>query len=166
MNAFWSYFWPAATAGLIVGLIAGAIGFRHRSRWIAAFAIGAVVSIGLAALWHGPLGAADRFSAEVEQSVRWATVYYEIPEVTGHVHRGPLTRQVVLSGPADDFQRSELVRIIGDLPGVSAATWSPDGGGVPLIVEGAVSAILGFLIGLLLAYFRELRRRYNTQWNW
>lgn len=166
MNAFWSYFWPAATAGLIVGLLAGAIGFRYRSRRIAAFAIGAIVSIGLAALWHGPLGGASRFSAEVEQSVRWATVYYEIPEVSGHLHHAPLTRRVLLSGPADDFQRSELVRIVGDLPGVSTATWSSDGGGVPLIVEGGVSALLGFLIGLLLAYFRELRRRYNTQWNW
>lgn len=165
MNAFWSYFWPAFTAGLIVGLIAGAIAFRRRRRAVP-IVIGAIASIVLAALWHGPLGGADRFSVEVEQSVRWATVYYEIPEVSGHLHHGPLTRQVLLSGPADDFQRSELVRIVGDLPGVSTATWSSDGGGLPLIVEGGAVAILGFLFGLLLAYLRELRRRYNAQWNW
>jgi hypothetical protein len=74
---------------------------------------------------------------------------------------------VLLSGPADDFQRSELVRIIGEVPGVSTATWSAnDGAGIPLIVEGAVVAILGFLLGLLLAYLVELRRRHNAQWNW
>jgi hypothetical protein len=53
-----------------------------------------------------------------------------------------------------------------ELPGVSSTTWSSDGGGVPLIVEGAGVSLLGFLLGLLLAYLVELRRRYNAQWNW
>jgi hypothetical protein len=92
-------------------------------------------------------------------------VYHEIPEVSGHLHRGPLTRRVLLSGRADDFQRSELVRIIGDLPGVESTSWS-GGTGMPLIVEGAIAAVLGFLFGLLVAYLRELRRRYNANWNW
>ena len=52
------------------------------------------------------------------------------------------------------------------LPGVSAATWSNAGGGTPLIAEGAGTSLLGFLIGLVLAYLVELRRRYNAQWNW
>ena len=51
------------------------------------------------------------------------------------------------------------------LPGVGGATWSA-GGGTPLIAEGAATSLLGFLIGLLLAYLVELRRRYNAQWNW
>jgi hypothetical protein len=72
----------------------------------------------------------------------------------------------MLSGPADDFQSSELVRIIGSIPGVSSARWSSTGGGIPLIVEGAAVSLLGFLLGLLLAYLVELRRRYNAQWNW
>jgi hypothetical protein len=37
---------------------------------------------------------------------------------------------------------------------------------VPLIAEGAAVAVLGFLLGLLLAYLVELRRRYNAQYNW
>jgi ABC-type xylose transport system permease subunit len=86
--------------------------------------------------------------------------------VQAHLHRGPLTRRVLLSGPADDFQRSELVRIIGSLPGVSSVRWSASDGGVPLIVEGTAAALLGFLLGLLLAYLIELRRRYNAQWKW
>jgi hypothetical protein len=40
------------------------------------------------------------------------------------------------------------------------------GGGTPLIAEGGLIALLGFLVGLLLAYLVELRRRYNAQWSW
>jgi hypothetical protein len=165
VNAFWSYFWPPFCAGLVVGIIAGAIAFRSRRRRGVALATGVLAAVGLAALWHGPMGGADALSAAVEQSVRVSLVYHQIPEVSGHLHRGPLTRRILLSGPADDFQRSELVRIIGDLPGVESTSWSP-GTGVPLIVEGAIAAVLGFLFGLLVAYLRELRRRYNANWNW
>lgn len=165
MNVFWSYFWPPLGAGLVVGILAGALAFRPHSRRNLYFAIGGILAIALAALWHGPLGAADRYAAEVERSVRQTIVYWDIPQVSGHLHRGPLTRTVLLSGPADDFQRSELVRIIGEVPGVERATWSGNAG-PPLIVEGAAAALLGFLLGLLVAYLRELRRRYNAQWNW
>jgi hypothetical protein len=72
---------------------------------------------------------------------------------------------VLLSGPADDFQQSELVRIIGEVPGVESASWSASSG-IPLIAQGAIAAILGFLSGLVVAYLRELRRRYNANWNW
>jgi hypothetical protein len=166
VNALWSYFWPAFGAGLAIGVITGTVAFRRRRSRNAALVVGIVASIALAALWHGPLGGADRFSREVERTVRAALVYNEIPEVSGHLHHGPLTRRVLLSGAADDFQRGELVRVIGEVPGVASASWSSTGGGAPLIVEGGLVAVLGFLIGLLLAYLRELRRRYNTQWNW
>ena len=165
MNVFWAYFWPPIAAGLILGIVAGAIAFRRRRWRVVALAVGVLVAIGLSALWHGPVGAADRYSAAVERSVRETIVYWDIPQVSGHLHHGPLTRTILLSGPADEFQRSELVRIIGDVPGVESATWSRSGG-VPLIVEGATAAILGFLLGLLVAYLRELRRRYNAHWNW
>ena len=32
--------------------------------------------------------------------------------------------------------------------------------------KGALVAIAGFLVGLLLAYLVELHRRYNAQWSW
>ena len=166
MNAFWSYFWPAFGAGLLFGVVAGAIGFRPRAKRNLALGVGVVVSLGAALLWHGPLGAADRFAADVERNARRTAVYYEVPQVSAHLHRGPLTRQILLSGPADDFQRVELVRLMEDIPGVSDASWSSGGGTLPLIAEGAVAAVLGFLFGLLLAYLVELRRRYNAQWNW
>ena len=166
MSAFWTYFWPPLGTGLLLGVIAGAFGFRPHARRTLFLLIGGVAAIGAAALWHGPLGAADRFTAEVQRTARQTLVDYEMSKVQAQLHHGPLTRRLILSGPADDFQSSELVRIMGDLPGVSVAQWSNKGSGVPLIVEGAAMAMLGFLIGLLLAYLVELRRRYNAQWNW
>ena len=166
MNAFWAYFWPPFCAGLIVGVIGGAIAFRRRRKRNVALVAGAAVAIILAILWHGPFGAADRFAAQVERSTRAMIVYNEVPWITGHIHHDPLTRRVILSGRADDFQRSELARMVGELPGVSSAQWTAEPGGLPLILEGAAVAILGFLFGLLVAYLRELRRRYNAEWNW
>jgi ABC-type lipoprotein release transport system permease subunit len=35
-----------------------------------------------------------------------------------------------------------------------------------MIAESAAAAVLGFLLGLLLAYLIELHIRYNAQWDW
>jgi hypothetical protein len=166
VNALWSYFWPAFGAGIAVGIIAGAIAFRRKPMRYASLAIGVLGTVALSALWHGPVGGADRFSAEVERGLQKTLVYYDMTQVQAHLHHGPLTRRVSLSGQADDFQRSELVRLMDDVPGVSATAWSANDGGLPLIVEGGLVAVLGFLFGLLVAYLIELRRRYNAQWNW
>jgi hypothetical protein len=163
MSALWSYFWPVFGAGLLAGAVAGILAFPRRDRRITVG--GAVIALGLALIWHGPLGGADRFAGRVERTARQALDYYEMARIQAHIDRGPLTRRLVLSGPADDFQHSELARLLSQLPGVSRATWT-SGGGIPLIVEGAAVTLAGFLIGLLLAYLVELRRRYNAQWNW
>ena len=165
MNALWSYFWPPLAVGILAGVIVGLIAFRrHRRNFV--LAVGALVSIVLAASWHGPFGAAGRFSTLVERSARETLVYYEMIQVEAHLRRGPLTRQLALSGTADDFQRSELVRIMSELPGVSRASWSSESRGMPLMAEGALVALFGYLLGLLLAYLVGLHRRYNAQWEW
>jgi hypothetical protein len=185
MNVLLSYFWPIFGAGLIIGVVAGSIGFRvpklrsddrlageelalrdWRRRRLLSIVAGAALSLAAAALWHGPLGAADRFTAQVAGSARLTLDNYGMTMVTAHLHRDPLTRRLLLSGHADEFQRSELARILGTLPGVSSARWTPSGGGTPLIAEAAALGALGFLLGLLLAYLVELRRRYNSQWTW
>jgi hypothetical protein len=86
-------------------------------------------------------------------------------KVSARLDRAPLTRRLTLAGPADEFQHDELTRLMNQLPGVSRASWT-GGGGVPLIVEGGAVSLAGFLIGMLLAYLVDLRRRYNAQWNW
>jgi membrane protease YdiL (CAAX protease family) len=164
VNAFWSYFWPLLACGLILGALFGTIALRKRRLWLSI--VGAILALTGATLWNGPLGAADRLESEIERTARAALVSWEMPQVQAHLHRLPLSRCLVLSGQADDFQRSELVRIMETIPGVTTATWSPDRGGIPLFAEAAIAAILGFLAGLLLAYVVELRRRYNAQWKW
>ena len=166
MNALWSYFWPALGLGMVSGIIAGSFAVRWRPRRALVMIAGVAAGIGLAALWHGPLGGSDRFSEQVEKGIRKTLVYYEMTQVTGHLHDAPLARRVLLSGEADDFQRSELVRLVNEVPGVSSTSWTSNDGGVPLVVEGGLVAVLGYLLGLLLAYLVELRRRYNSQWKW
>jgi hypothetical protein len=164
MNALWTYFWPVFAVGLVIGAIAGSMAFRRRRK--PTLIIGGVLAIAAAALWHGPLGGAEQFSTRVERGARQALDYYEMTKVTAHLQRGPLSRRLILTGPADDFQHSELVRLLDQLPGVSSVSWSASGRGVPLIAESALVALTGFFAGLLLAYLFELHRRYNAQWKW
>lgn len=166
MNALWSYFWPSFAAGLLIGAVVGLIAFRRRTKRNLMLAAGFAATLALAALWHGPLGGADRFTMMVEQTAHQTLDNYEMTRVTAHLHHGPLSRRLLLAGPADEFQTSELVRIMSTLPGVSRAQWSASPAGPPLILEGSGVALMGFLFGLLLAYLVELRRRYNAQWNW
>ncbi len=169
MNILWSYFWPCFGAGLLCGVIAGIFAFRaprvrakatqdeiaaalanwsrRRRRAIIAGVLATSVA---AALWHGPLGAADRLAVELERSARQTLAANDAPAgVTARIRHGPLTRQLVLSGPGDDFQRAEAARLLSEIPGVSDADWNKSAG-IPLIV----------------AYLVELRRRHNSQWTW
>lgn len=161
----WSYFWPCLAAGILGGGIGGLFAFRRKRRL--PLIIGLLLATTAAAAWHGPLGAADRFRATIERQAREALDHYELPKVTAHLHRGPLTRRLVLAGGQQDtWQRGEIVRLFSQLPGVSRATWSEKDAGLPLILEAVIAAFIGFLFGLLLAYLLELRRRYNAQWTW
>ena len=166
MNPLWDYLWPCFAAGLLIGGPTGLVGFRRRSRRNAVLAVGVIAALALAALWHGPVGGARRFDAQVQSAIQKNLIYYEMTRVSAHLHHGPLTREIVLSGPADDFQRGELVALMDELPGVSSASWSSDAVGTPLILEGLAVSVVGFLFGLLLAYLAELRRRHNAQWKW
>ena len=164
MNPLWTYFWPILCAGLLCGGLGGLFGFRRKQR--RPLIIAGLVALIATAAWHGPLGAAGRYASYVETDARDALHDLEMTQVTAHLHRGPLTRHLVLSGPADDFQSSELVRLLSQLPGVGPVSWSDRGSNFPLVAEGELAAILGFLGGLLIAYLIELRRRYNAQWTW
>jgi hypothetical protein len=86
---------------------------------------GAGATLAFGALWHGPLGAADRMATRAEKIARATLDYYEMPLVAAKLERQPLKRRIILSGPADPFQRSELVRIMGQVPGVNAVRWDP-----------------------------------------
>ena len=85
-----------------------------------------IVAVGVITwAWHAPLGAGERFAAAVDERARAMLDKYEMVHVQARMERSPLTRQVVLSGPADDFQRGEIERLVEAQPGVADATWSP-----------------------------------------
>jgi hypothetical protein len=87
--------------------------------------IGAATALGFAGLWHGPIGAGDRLAQQAERHARRTLDHYELPMIQAKMQRGPLARRLILSGPADDFQRSELVRILDEAPGVLEVRWDP-----------------------------------------
>ena len=88
--------------------------------------MGIAATAGFAALWHGPLGAGEKLASQSETIARRTLDYYELPMIQAHMQRGPLTRRLLLSGPADDFQRHELVRILDETPGVLEVRWDPN----------------------------------------
>jgi hypothetical protein len=91
----------------------------------AIFFAGVSATLAATALWHGPLGAADRFAARADKIARETLDHWERPMNSAKLERHPLTRRMILSGPADPFQRSELVRIMGQVPGVNDVRWDP-----------------------------------------
>ena len=86
---------------------------------------GMAATLACGALWHGPLGAGDRLATRADKVARATLDYYELPAVSARIERSPLARRIILSGPADDFQRSELLRIMGKVPGVNEVRWDP-----------------------------------------
>ena len=88
--------------------------------------IGIALTLLMAWLYHGPFGAGERFAARIDAQARAELVRDEMTAVSARLERHPLTRIVVLSGPADDFQRGELLRRMAAIPGVSGARWDPN----------------------------------------
>jgi hypothetical protein len=87
-------------------------------------ALGVAAVLAETALWHGPLGAGDRLAGKIEHTARATLDHYEMPLVTAKLQRSPLRRRLLLSGPADDFQHGELVRMMDEIPGVSGVRWT------------------------------------------
>ena len=179
MNAFWDFYWPLLTVSVVVGALAGAIGFRatpgrqpktpeFKRRAMLVAAAGAIVVLAFGALWHGPLGTGNALATAIERQSRQVLKDWEMTQVQVQLERRPLKRTLVLSGPADDFQRSELIRIMDGVPGVANVRWSDMRSplGLPLAVEAELAALLCFSLGLLLSYLLELRRCYRAQWSW
>lgn len=92
---------------------------------MAILALGILVVIGLTWLWHGPLGAGDRFARQIETAARVQLDHDEMLRVQARIERDPLSRRLILSGPADDFQRGEIKRRMELIPGVGEAQWDP-----------------------------------------
>ena len=141
MTTLWHYYWVAVAMGVVFGAVTGTLLYnrlvtnardqiagrdtpvvddRRKRRNI--FLAGLAATILFAIVWH--LFAAERLSTTVEATVRAELRHQEMFGVTARVERSPLRRRIVLSGPADEFQQAELIRIIDQLPGVSGVRWA------------------------------------------
>ena len=87
--------------------------------------LGVVAVLGMTWLWHGPLGAGERLAVGIDKRARTMLDQYEMVHVQARMERAPLMRRVILSGPADDFQRREIKRMVEAQSGVGEASWSP-----------------------------------------
>ena len=87
--------------------------------------IGAASVLGLTWIWHSPLGNGNRLAANLEHAARAQLDHDEMVRVQARMERDPLTRRLILSGPADDFQRAEIRRRMKLIPGVGDAIWDP-----------------------------------------
>jgi hypothetical protein len=143
VTVLWQYYWPIVAIGIVIGAVTGtllynrlvisardrlagletAVDDRKRKRRTT-FMAGVATTVGLAIVWHWPLGAADRLTGHVEAAALAELKHQEMFGVTARLERSPLRRRVVLSGPADDFQQAELIRILDELPGVSGVRWA------------------------------------------
>lgn len=126
-----------------------------------ALAIGILATLAAAALWHGPGGAAGRFTATAERTMRITLDHYEMQGVAVRLQRAPLTRRLVFAGAADAFQRSEILRIGREVPGVADTAWAgrPAPRTLPLLAEVMLMALASFAIGAILSFVVALRRR-------
>ena len=124
MSLLWDLYWPVIVAAAVAGVMAGAFGFRRkkRGRFSLAAGIAATIAVRLDLAW------ASRHRRPVR-------IHGRTPDPPGArglgngpvraiVARDPLQRTLILSGPADDFQRAELVRILNYVPGVGNVRWA------------------------------------------
>jgi hypothetical protein len=87
--------------------------------------LGLAAVMGFSALWHGPLGAGERLATKAEAAARAQLDRDEMFQLQARLQRGPLSRRLVVSGPADDFQRGEIIRRLDTIPGVLEVRWDP-----------------------------------------
>lgn len=127
-----------------------------------ALAIGVAATLAASFLWHGPGGAGERFAGPIDRTMRATLDHYEMRPVAARMQRDPLTRRLLLDGPADAFQRAEIARIALEVPGLGSAHWSGPRNpprALPLLAEVMLMALAAFAIGVVLAYIAALRRR-------
>lgn len=132
------------------------------------FLLGIALTLATSALWHGPMGAHARFSAKANAIAQRTLTYYEMDKVSAVTQQDPTARRILLTGPGDDFQRAELVRIMNDVPGILDTAWTNGNDRytvrhfiIPSAIEAQLLGLASFALGMIIAYLFELRRRAN-----
>lgn len=134
------------------------------------FLIGLAAALLIAWLWHGPGGQGEKLVSRLEADGRNLVAQARLPGVSVQAERAPLSRNLVLSGTANDLQREGLGSQFGvkdyarAVEGVGQVRWDdePSGFSLPLLAETLIVAALAFLIGFGLATPLFNRRRKTS----
>jgi hypothetical protein len=188
MSVVWHIYWPLLVAALLGGIVVGRMAFRlprmsddapadvsaalrnrykrkrNKTLWLGLGGLLAAV-----ALWHGPLGGGERFARLIEGAVAAELEWLEMPEISGKLERGPLSRRLVLAGPANDFQQEGFFRALKPTKGISGIRWADQrapGFELPLLAEVTILSLIAFVMGLFFSFIVEIRRRVNAEWSW
>jgi hypothetical protein len=95
----------------------------------AKFLIGLGAALVAGWISHGPLGQGTAFIVQLETQAKQIVREAELPGVQVRFSRDPLSREAVLTGTANDFQREGQGLFPGindrirELPGVSGLRW-------------------------------------------
>ena len=84
---------------------------------------GVAATLAVTAIYHGPMGKGDALATKIERDARAELDRQEMFQVNAKLKRGPLRRTLILSGPADDFQRGALPEVMATVPGVGGVEW-------------------------------------------
>ncbi len=98
------------------------------SRWVKVL-IGLAAALAAALIHYWPLGGGETFIASLEERAEARLRAVALPGVEVRMKRDPLSRVVILSGPANDFQKEGMGSYPGlndrmrSIPGVSGVEW-------------------------------------------
>lgn len=98
----------------------------------AKFFIGLAVALVAGWVSHGPLGRGEAFVGQLQRQADAVIADAGLPGVSVRFNRDPLSREAILSGPADQFQREGQGQFpglndrISAIPGVSGFRWPQD----------------------------------------
>jgi hypothetical protein len=120
--------------------------------------------------YYGPAGQAEKLTGRIETDARNLVAQAELEGASVRLEREPLSRNLVLSGQANDLQREGLGSGLGVLdyaratPDVGQVRWDdgPKAFSLPLLAETLIVAALAWLAGLLLGtLFFNRRERHS-----
>jgi hypothetical protein len=93
------------------------------------FLIGLAVALAAGWVGHGPLGQGQAFVDSLDAQAKAKVAETNLPAIRVRFEQSPLSREAILSGPADDFQREGQGQFPGlndrmkAIPGVSGVRW-------------------------------------------
>ena len=127
------------------------------------FLIGLAAVTAMGWIQHGPLGHGEAYLGAIEANAQSAVAKTELP-VQVRMERDPMSRNALISGQADAFQRAGqgslkgIDDIVRETEGVAGIRWddaSSDGGGraMPLLLETLIPVLLAYLLGVAAGWF-------------